>query len=109
MLPVWLRKLIEGGETFPVPLETLGGIRLPTLLTPAHKLRPPPFGLSVGCRIGNLTEEGFGGHLLSRRQFIEHIEYLVVPAALLLYVGIHIPQPRPNPQMAIAQHQPRRA
>lgn len=79
------------------------------LLTPAHKLCLPTFGLPLSRGIGKLTKEGFGGRLLPSREFIEHIEDFVVPARLFFRLGIDIEQPRPNFQIAIANHQKRHA
>ncbi len=106
MLPVGLRKVIEGHQAFPIPLETLGSGHLLALFTPAHKLPLPLFGLPLN-RGKEKTQERLGRCLFPSRQCIQHIENLMIPRTLFLHLRVDMAEACPDSQVAIPDHEPR--
>ena len=105
MHPVLFRELIESDHPVPVPQQRLSRFGI-VLLISADELIPLSFAGRAGVREGHPMKKLPGRGLLGLRQMIDHVDRLVVLAALFLPLGMLLGQRGPDAQVTVRDSQP---
>lgn len=95
MLPVLLRKIIEGHHPIPVAYELLHGLRIPVLVS-TNKGASEPLTSLPGLGIGNLAQIPTRLMPDPFRKRIQNVRYLMVPASLFASLGIYLSKGPPK-------------
>ena len=95
MLPVLPRELVEGHHSFPITFEGLSGGLVSAFTAPGNEPRLDPLCLLTGLGIGDVAQDQLGLHVFPLWQLAEHIDDLVVPAALLSRLWVDVAQSTP--------------
>ena len=106
VLPVLLREAEEGHHPLPIPLERLDRLRM-RLPIARCKSVAQPLGLGLGFGVDNPTQQVLRLGLQADRQLIQHVDELVIPAALLFDLREDLGESGPDPEMAICNDESR--
>ena len=106
--PVFCRKVEEGEHAIPVSIKGLDCLGELVLISCDELLAELP-GICNGVGIGDLNEQRQSLGLLAFVDLVEHVEYLVVPAPLLLGLWPDLIDRGPDAHIAVGDDESRGA